>query len=247
MKKILSISNSFGVDATRYLHQIAKADGEEAKIVTLYVGGCSLARHHENIKKDAKAYELYVNGVNTEAFVGIDETLSSDEFDAVVFQQASPLSGDEGSYYPFLTEISDHVKQFLPNAKQYIHQTWVYPENSEVFALTSFKSRGQMIPFVKRAYERAAKEIGSEGIIPSLEVMNVLYEKLGGEVYRDGLHASLGVGRYALSCVWYAVLFCKDPIGNSFCAFDEPTSADQIALAQKTACDAAKTCRYNLK
>ncbi len=247
MKKILSISNSFGVDATRYIHQIAKADGEEANISTLYIGGCSLELHHENIKNNTKAYELYVNGTNTGNTVSIDETLSSDEFDAVVFQQASPLSCDEISYYPFLTEISRHVKEFLPNAKQYMHETWVYPENSEVFALTEFKTREQMIPFVKRAYERAAKEINAEGIIPSLDVMNDLYEKIGKAAYRDGLHASLGIGRYALGCVWYAVLFGKDPIGNSFCKLDEPTSADQIALAQKIACEAAKNCRYNLK
>ena len=36
--KILSIGNSFSQDAQRYLHALAKADGENFKTVNLYIG-----------------------------------------------------------------------------------------------------------------------------------------------------------------------------------------------------------------
>ena len=49
MKKILAISNSFGVDANRYLYGIARAAKEEIRVVTLYIGGCSLYRHYRNM------------------------------------------------------------------------------------------------------------------------------------------------------------------------------------------------------
>ena len=40
--KVLAIGNSFSQDATRYLHQIAKANQFDLKVVNLYIGGCSL-------------------------------------------------------------------------------------------------------------------------------------------------------------------------------------------------------------
>ena len=42
---ILAIGNSFSQDATTYLHQVAKADGEDITVINLYIGGCSLYKH----------------------------------------------------------------------------------------------------------------------------------------------------------------------------------------------------------
>ena len=47
--KILCIGNSFSEDATRYIHQIARADGYKMKVVNLYIGGCSFSQHFKNI------------------------------------------------------------------------------------------------------------------------------------------------------------------------------------------------------
>ena len=43
--KVLAIGNSFSEDATRYLHDIAKADGVALEVANLYIGGCPLDRH----------------------------------------------------------------------------------------------------------------------------------------------------------------------------------------------------------
>ena len=65
MKKILAISNSFGVDATRYLYDVARREGKTVKVVTLHIGGCSLYRHYRNMLSDERAYEYYINGINS--------------------------------------------------------------------------------------------------------------------------------------------------------------------------------------
>ena len=57
MKKILAIGNSFSRNACRHVHQIAASGGVELTVVNLYIGGCSLARHWENVEQDAVAYE----------------------------------------------------------------------------------------------------------------------------------------------------------------------------------------------
>ena len=242
MKKILAISNSFGVDATRYLHDIAKNGGKEVKVVALYIGGCSLKRHYDNMISGAKAYEVHSNGVFNGEFAGIEDSLLSDEWDIVTLQQASPVSGDESSYFPYIEELSAFVKKHAPNAKQYMHQTWAYPEGSKIFEVTPdlYKTREQMIPFIKNAYSSVAKKIGAVGIIPSLEIVELLYKELGREVYRDDLHVSFGLGRYALGCVWYGALFNKNPEAVDFCLLDEPCDEQKLALARKLS---AQVCR----
>ena len=61
---ILDIGNSFSQDATTYLHDIAEADGYDLTVVNLYIGGCSLQRHWENIENDSHIYDYELNGRN---------------------------------------------------------------------------------------------------------------------------------------------------------------------------------------
>ena len=62
---VLSIGNSFSEDATRYLHEIARADGERVNTANLYIGGCSLETHYKNMTSGDRAYKLQYNGQNT--------------------------------------------------------------------------------------------------------------------------------------------------------------------------------------
>ena len=65
MIKILAIGNSFSEDATHYLHQIAAADQVDMKVGNLYIGGCSLERHWNNIQTNAAEYLYEENGAST--------------------------------------------------------------------------------------------------------------------------------------------------------------------------------------
>ena len=56
---VLCIGNSFSQDATRYLHQVS---GESLFVRNLYIGGCSLERHYNNIVEDRADYEYQKNG-----------------------------------------------------------------------------------------------------------------------------------------------------------------------------------------
>lgn len=238
MKKILAISNSFGVDATRYLYGIARADKEEIRVVTLYIGGCSLYRHYRNMLSEEKAYEYYINGIRSGLCVSLKEALLLDEWDVVTLQQCSMQSGVYESYFPYLPELSSYVKKLAPAAKQYIHETWGYSENSKNLASSPYESREEMIFCIRRAYKRAADHIGADGIIPSLDAMCKLYDEIGDGCYRDGYHASLGIGRYTLAAVWFMTLFGRDIEGNGFRDFDEPISEEELVMAWEIAKEA---------
>ena len=88
---------------------------------------------------------------------------------------------------------------------------------------------------IKRAYSRAREEISADGIIPSGEFFGKMTAGGAKKLYRDTFHASYGLGRYALSLLWYRSLTGRSVLGNTFSDFDEPMSAQEIELAKNTA------------
>ena len=91
--KILVIGNSFGEDATHFLHDLALTRGINTKVVNLYIGGCSLERHWRNIENEAKDYEYQLNGRATGNKVSIQDALAEEKWDYIVTQQSSHDSG----------------------------------------------------------------------------------------------------------------------------------------------------------
>ena len=84
----------------------------------------------------------------------------------------------------------------------------------------------------------AAEHIGADRIIPCLDAMCRLYDEKGDLTYRDGYHASLGIGRYTLACVWFMTIFEKDVEGNRYRDFDVEVTEDDVILAQDIAREA---------
>lgn len=246
MKKILAISNSFGVDANRYLYGISRVGGESVKVVTLFIGGCSLYRHYRCMLSEEKAYALYVCGIDSGFKVSLKEALLSDEWDIVTLQQVSHQSGDFSTYEPFLSELSAYVKKLAPNAKQYIHAIWAYSDTRIKTASKDFKyaTAAEMFAADRAAYRMAAEKIGAEGLIPATSAMEKLYNAIGDAAYRDGAHASNGVGRYMLALVWYMTIFGKSIDGLVYRDFDVPVSEEEIAIAERCAKEAVAENDY---
>ena len=230
---VLSIGNSFSNDGQRYLNQIAKADGVHLGAYNLYIGGCSLSMHYRNVLKDAKAYNLVVNGANTGFKVSIEEALLNRDWDVITFQQASGWSTKPDSYQPYLDEIVALARKCCPKAKIVIHQTWAYEQDSEKLEKTGYGTRSEMFADIKKAYKKAAAEIGADMVIPSGEVFEKLLASGVESVQRDTFHASYGLGRYALGLTWYKILTGNDISGNTFCDFDEEVTPEQMELAKK--------------
>ena len=232
--KVLSIVNSFSCDAQRYLHRIAKKDGVEMKTVNLFIGGCSLRTHYLNMLQDAAAYGLEFNGESTGFKVSLSQALSSDDWDIVTLQQASNFSANYETYSPYIKALAEYVKTYCPRAKLYIHQTWAYEDGSErLTKKAGYATAEEMFSDVRAAYEKAAKLIGADSIIPSGQaIMNAT--KLGIEkIHRDTFHMSYGAGRYLLALVWFKALTGKDITDNSFDEFDHPVTEEERAIVIK--------------
>ena len=229
---LLSIGNSFSVDSHRYLNGIAKADGVELTTVNLDIGGCSLERHYENMRSDERAYEMHYNGTATHFRVSLSEALTNRAWDVVTLQQASFLSFNEESYFPYITELAAYVRRLAPTAKIYIHQTWAYEAGSKRL-LKNYNTPDEMLSDIIKAYDKAAESINADGIIRSGEMMLSLVRNGIPTVHLDTVHASTGLGSYALGLLWYHTLCEKCIMGNTFCDFDERVSFEHIQVAKK--------------
>lgn len=212
--RVLSIGNSFSQDAHKWLHTVAKAHGYTMDTVNLYIGGCSLERHWNNFLSGFADYDLEGNNGEVIKKISLEEALDSQVFDIVTLQQVSSLSGKPQSYFPYLTNLADLVKQKQPDAKLYFHRTWSYEYNSTHPGFETYNhDRNEMF---RRLYDASvmAAEITGADIIPTGDIIQALSEKTkefnskngGISLYRDGFHLSLDYGRLVAACVWYKTL-----------------------------------------
>ncbi len=222
MIKVLAIGNSFSQDATQHLHDVAEAGGVHMLVGNLYIGGCSLETHWKNASTDAREYEFYVNG-KLEKKSSIKEAFDYAGWDYVTFQQVSHLSGVPETYLPYLDYLSGYVKSIAPKARQLLHQTWAYETDSKHEGFIFYKNdQKYMFEKLKDAYNYHAARMGLK-IIPCGEAMQIArstspfdYGNGGRSLCRDGFHASLSLGRYLLSAVWYEVLTGRSILDNPY-------------------------------
>ena len=233
--KILSIGNSFSDDAQRYLREIAAHDGVEIETLNLCIAGCSLKTHATHVKDGQCAYFFHYNGdVERGDLISLQDGVEMRKWDIVTIQQVSVESFKEKSFYPYIHEVIAYVREKLPEAKIYVHQTWAYEHGCpRSFEVTDGKGAEFMLEGIRRAYARARAEIGAEAIIPSGELMELLYLNGASKIYRDTFHASYGLGRYAVGLLWYKLFTGRDVSANTFCQLDEEVSAEDLAIARR--------------
>ncbi|WP_426349038.1 DUF4886 domain-containing protein [Alloiococcus sp. CFN-8] len=230
--KILAIGNSFSEDATKYLHQIAEADAFDLEVVNLYIPGCCLEAHWNNILTEGKSYEYSINGEFHGRMVSIKEVLLEDKWDYITLQQCSGLSGIIESYYPYIKNISDYLRELSPISKLVIHETWAYEVDSTHGDFKRYNnSQDKMYNQLKKAYYSVAEEMGLP-IIPSGDLVQKLrgkklfdYENGGLSLCRDGYHIDLIYGRYLVAALWYKFFSGRSLIENVF-TFEEEKNVD---------------------
>lgn len=227
--KVLSIGNSFSDDAHSWLHQIANSAGDDLYCVNLYIGGCPLERHYNNINlfisdNNERNYDLEVNGVFTGEKASINETLLHENWDVITLQQVSHLSGIKETFEPYLNYIYNYVKKAVPNAEIFWHETWAYEIDSTHSGFAEYgNNQKTMYERVKRVNTYFAEKYGMR-IIPVGDAIQYARENIsefdykngGLSLNRDAFHLSNGYGRFIAGLVWYKTLMNADVTKVSF-------------------------------
>jgi len=244
MIKILAIGNSFSQDATAYLYPIAKTAGKEIKVVNLYIGGCSLKTHWMNIQEDAALYDYELNGVYTGRKISIREALLEEKWDYVTLQQVSSDSGILDTFYPYISFVLDYIREYAPDARQLLHETWAYEIDSDHSGFISYgKDQQTMYEAIQRTYQELTKRL-SLSVIPCGTIIQKLrscpafdYGNGGISLCRDGFHMSITYGRYALAATWYEFILKENIMKNPFLppiSDEQKVDPDRIILIKKT-------------
>lgn len=247
MKKILAIGNSFSEDATKYLHQVAKAANIKTKVVNLFIGGCSLERHWKNIETKEPAYQYQLNGNLTERRVSIEEMLLEENWDYIVIQQASHDSGWLDTYEPFLGMILEYLKNWTSIEKTsahseiLLHETWAYEINSSHYNFERYyRDQEKMYERLRKCYYTMAEKyqlrlIPSGDVIQYVRNQKSFYVPSGGiSLCRDGFHMSFLYGRYLLACIWAKALFNIKMEDNGYVpeSVALPEKADEVLVKE---------------
>ena len=209
---ILCVGNSFAVDASTYVHQIAEHIGEKIDIHVLYIPGCPINLHWKNYLSREKAYEFYVNGsLSPLMWCDIFEGLRYTKYDYITFQQRSGDSGDASTFFPELTLLSEHIKKDY-QGQHVLHKTWSYAKS---FSHDKYGNnpldQAAMDNDIKEAYLEVSKKANIKYIIPSGEAIKLARQVFGDELNRDGYHLNER-GRLLVGILWVMYFLGKENI-----------------------------------
>ena len=246
--KILAIGNSFSDDALWLLPDVLKGLGiTNFRISNLFIGGCVLSTHLNNIKNRTGAYEFrtnYGNGWSTINNYVLQDGVNADDWDYITIQQGSPESGLADTY-DYLTEILNTVTALKPNAKIMWQMTWAYQQNSTHSAFANYNNDQTTMynAIVDAVKTKVIPDLEINCVIPNGTVIqNARTSYLGDTLTRDGHHLSEDIGRY-MAALTYAYLTTGYDVSSVTFA---PTGVDENVknIAIESVLNAVKTPFY---
>ena len=251
--KILAIGNSFSVDAMEtHLHKVFAALGIEATLGNLYIGGCSLDTHWNNIENNKKAYTYYYKSAQKSSFTSItnsvNSALKSQDWDIITIQQVSQDSGRPETFNN-LQNILDFIEanKTNPNAKIYWHMTWAYAQGSTHDGFKNYnKDQMTMYNAITDAVENYIMKYDAiDGVIPSgTAIQNLRTSYIGDNLTRDGYHLNFtadSLGRLTASVTWAAALTGSDLSDFKYENKAYPSVAEAVPAIVDAVLNAVKT------
>ncbi len=218
--KILAIGNSFTSNATAFMPWlINQLNGDSICIARLIQTACTLQMHWNSHLKDSPDYYFFYsdNGkwVNSDV-KNIDTVLELLDWDAIVIQQASHLSGIYSTYQPYLDNLVSLFYETNPGAKLAWHYTWAYTPGTTNAAFKDYGSDSEkMYNAIIDAGDKASKNF--DITIPSatlIKLMREEFKEVENGFTEDGLHISYDPALFALTSLWYEKLITPS-VGTS--------------------------------
>lgn len=236
--RILAVGNSFSSDGVEYLDELAQGAGIRLIVGNLYIGGCSLERHWQNVDSALPAYEYRKNSEGIQCNTpktSLQQALQDEPWDYITVQQVSHNAGLYDTYYPYLPALLQYLKTHAtnPEVRFAIHQVWAYACESKHSGFANYGNDQQrMYRQIVQTVKKVAHREGIPITIPSGTAIQTGRNLMGDRMNRDGFHLGLGLGRYIAACTWYETFF--GPVeGNPY--HPESISPQEAALAQRIA------------
>lgn len=134
--RVLAIGNSFTEDFMAHLPELLRLAGADSVMVCkATVPGTSLEYHLGQVTRSDSAY-AFQESVGGRPFADaanspttLKACVDHADWDIIVLQQLSYLSGDYSTIAPFLTPLVDNLRLGHPRAQIAWHETWAYAKS----------------------------------------------------------------------------------------------------------------------
>ena len=245
--KLLMVGNSYSDDTVQWVHEICDSLGIDAVVANLFIGGCDLNTHYDNLLNNNKAYEFRVynpnNGLwNTTYNASISQTIEYFDWDFVSLQQASTYSGEKSSYSN-LNNVMNEIKSLKEDVKFIWNMTWAYQQDIPHKDFSRYES--DQTTMYNAICDAVKSEVLSndriEVIVPNgTAVQNARTSFVGDTLCRDEwCHLTEDVGRYIAGLTLVSTL-----TGRTINEIDY--APEGVTLEQKeVALEAVKNAIYN--
>jgi hypothetical protein len=243
--KLLSIGNSFSEDTMEHLANIARSLGiPDFKLANLFIGGCSLNRHYENLVKDNADYEYCENtgeGWQKTKGFSIAAAIKSDDWDVISLQHGT---GDKSRYtspesYENLAKLTDRVRSMNPSAKIAFNMAWVAEPESSHHEISSYG--GDQILMYEKLTALTQKYVAPlvDVVVPTGTAVQNARPHIPKKLTRDNFHLSYDLGRY-IAGLTFLKLLCDIDL-NAITQCPEGITDNELQIAKKAVLAAVKT------
>lgn len=261
--KVLMIGNSFSICVLKQMPACAASMPDcKLDLCSLYIGGCSLARHWQNVTAADASFRPYqvrwsyatvkdqqaapVASVVVKGHANIPEMLRADRWDVVTIQQASHDSWKRESYHPYGDDLIAKIRELAPQARVVIQQTWSYTPYDKRLAKWGF-GPVEMHRRLKDAYAAFAAKHGLAQIPTGDAVQlfraaspspdGITGDPCGSPTGPDKFHLNRN-GEYLQACTWLAALFGVDVTQMTYkpAFMSDAEAACMRQCAQKAVC-----------
>ena len=219
---ILFIGNSFSDDTEAYIVDILLNLGyTDINVGNLYIGGCSIDTHYDNIIKNFNGYDFRMRSHNGRKYTeyetvtvggekqSIAFAIAYKDWDVISVQQASGDSG-KADTYENLDALVDEVKKQATNKDVEIvfNMTWAYQADSTHEQFPDYNS-DQMTMY--NAIVDAVQTKVKYTVVPNgTAIQNARTSLLGDTLTRDGYHLNLKYGRLIAGLTFVAKVTDED-------------------------------------
>ena len=161
---ILMIGNSFSMDVTCYMEEIAEAAGKKLNVAVLNKGGSAVEYHYTNREMPIESSDIYfcLNDKG-QGYSNLKTVLENYDWDYVIIQNWSSSTSfyentDENynANWAVITDLAGYIHEKEPNAELMLHETWSFEAGFNGFKDVSI--RDEIGAEIRKLYDRCAQE-----------------------------------------------------------------------------------------
>ncbi|MCD8354120.1 MAG: DUF4886 domain-containing protein [Clostridiales bacterium] len=207
--KILVVGNSFSVDSSEFLYEVATDAGYQVLVGNLNRSSTPLADHWGFAKNDEAVYTYRKNGdgsweVLAKKSATMSQALEDEDWDIILFQQQSYQAGVASTYRhgetSYVEKLADFAREHCSNEGVKIgwQMTWSLRKCTERYYVKRFTGELDLYEKICAAVQTEVEDTGAADFIitTGTAIQNARSSYLGDTLDRDGKHLSYDLGRY---------------------------------------------------